>query len=102
MFTEKTFLLTSQDIYESKKINFLTVGFLVCKVFFMSIIHIHYYDSLQGKSFALESESVKQAKDIIRDIFIDSGQKPFLVKAPKLSMEKSISNYAIQLFRSIK
>lgn len=68
----------------------------------MNEIHIHYSDQIQGKSFALETESVKQAKDIIRDIFNDSGQKPFLVKAPKLSMEKSISNYAIQLFRSVK
>ena len=102
MLTEKTFLLTSVDIYEFKKIYFLTVVFLIYKVFFMSIIHIHYQDQIKGKSFALETESVKQAKDIIRDIFNDTGKKPFLVKAPKLSMEKSISNYAVQLFRSYK
>lgn len=68
----------------------------------MNEIHIHYSDQILGESFALETESVQEAKDIIKIHFEEFGQKPFLVKAPKLSMEKSISNYAVQLFRSVK
>ena len=68
----------------------------------MNEIHIHYSDRIQGESFALVAESLAEAKDIIKIHFEEFGQKPFLVKAPKISMEKSISNYAVQLFRSVK
>ena len=68
----------------------------------MNEIHIHYSDQILGESFALVAESVTEAKDLIKIHFEEFGQKPFLVKAPKLSMEKSISNYAIQLFRGVK
>lgn len=68
----------------------------------MNEIHIHYSDQILGESFALETESVQEAKDLIKIHFEEFGQKPFLVKASKIWMEKSISNYAVQLFRSVK
>lgn len=65
-------------------------------------IHIHYSDQILGESFALVAESVTEAKDLIKIHFEEFGQKPFLVKAPKIWVEKEISNYAISLFRSVK
>lgn len=68
----------------------------------MNEIHIHYSDQIQGESFALVAESAREAKDLIKIHFEEFGQKPFLVKASNIWMEKSISNYAVQLFRSVK
>ena len=68
----------------------------------MNEIHIHFTDQILGESFALVAESMKEAKDIIKIHFEEFGQKPFLVKAPKIWIEKEISNYAISLYRSVK
>lgn len=68
----------------------------------MNEIHLHFQDQILGESFALETESVKEAKDIIKLHFEEFGQKPFLVKAPKIWIEKEISNYAVNLYRSVK
>ena len=59
----------------------------------MNEIHIHFQDQILGESFALETESVREE---------EFGQKPFLVKAPKIWIEKEISNYAVNLYRSVK
>ena len=65
-------------------------------------IHIHFSDQILGESFALVAESMKEAKDIIKIHFEEFNQKPFLVKAPKIWIEKEISNYAVSLYRSVK
>ena len=68
----------------------------------MNEIHIHFQDRILGESFALVAESLAEAKDIIKTHFEEFGQKPFLVKAPKIWVEKEISNYAVSLYRSVK
>lgn len=68
----------------------------------MNEIHIHFQDRILGESFALVAESLKEAKDIIKIHFEEFGQKPFLVKAPKIWIEKEVSNYAVSLYRSVK
>ena len=68
----------------------------------MNEIHIHFQDQILGESFALVAESLTEAKDIIKIHFEEFNQKPFLVKAPKIWIEKEISNYAINLYRGIK
>ena len=42
----------------------------------MNEIHIHFQDQILGESFALETESVREAKDIIKIHFEEFGQKP--------------------------
>mgnify|MGYP005709688695 FL=1 len=68
----------------------------------MNEIHIHFQDRILGESFALVAESLAEAKDIIKIHFEEFGQKPFLVKAPKIWIEKEVSNYAVNLYRSVK
>tara|TARA_R100000773_G_C4136716_1_gene65064 strand:+ start:218 stop:424 length:207 start_codon:yes stop_codon:yes gene_type:complete len=68
----------------------------------MDEIHIHFQDQILGESFALVAESLTEAKDIIKIHFEEFGQKPFLVKARKIWIEKEISNYAVDLYRSVK
>ena len=68
----------------------------------MNEIHIHFQDQILGESFVLVAESLAEAKDIIKIHFQEFGQKPFLVKAPKIWIEKEVSNYAINLYRSVK
>ena len=68
----------------------------------MNEIHIHFQDQILGKSFALVAESLAEAKYIIKIHFEEFGQKPFLVKASKIWVEKEISNYAVSLYRSVK
>ena len=68
----------------------------------MNEIHIHFQYRILGESFALVAESLKEAKDIIKIHFEEFGQKPFLVKAPKIWIEKEVSNYAVSLYRSVK
>tara|TARA_Y100000287_G_scaffold146758_1_gene121681 strand:+ start:815 stop:1021 length:207 start_codon:yes stop_codon:yes gene_type:complete len=68
----------------------------------MNEIHIHFQDRILGESFALVAESLAEAKDIIKIHFEEFGQKPFLVKAPKIWIEKEVSNYAISLYRGVK
>lgn len=68
----------------------------------MNEIHLHFQDRIQGESFALVAESLAEAKDIIKIHFEEFHQKPFLVKSEKLWIEKAISNYAVNLYRSVK
>ena len=51
-------------------------------------IHIHFTDQILGESFALVAEPMKEEKDLIRIHFEEFGQRPFLVKAPKIWIEK--------------
>ena len=63
---------------------------------------MHFTDQILGESFALVAESMKAPNAIIKIHFEEFDQKPFLVKAPKIWIEKEISNYAISLYRGVK
>ena len=91
----------SQRCYKYFTYYFELITNLFCLIS-MNEIHIYFQDQILGESFALVAESVKEAKDLIKIHFEEFHQKPFLVKSEKFWIEKEISNYAVNLYRSVK
>ena len=64
------------------------------------IIHI-YYSDLQGESFALEANSKREAKDLIKVHFKEFKQMPYLVKADNFLTYRNVVNYTVALAQGV-